>query len=144
MEFEQGARSVKITKGGKIQIPRMRVLNYYSDYGTLELEVNQKFLDMWVPIEEECKDYATLEWRSNLDGNKFRTKIDERTHIFDANSKLVPEVPQLHNKFVTCIIELKSVYAFKGFSGISIRVHQLKVNESSCAFLDEEHDGGDS
>ncbi len=144
MEFEQGVRTVKIIRGGKFQIPKMRVLNYYDDYGTMELVVNQNFLELWEPIEDECKSYATLEWRSNVDGNKFRVKIDERTHIFDANSKLVPEVPQLHNKFVTCIIELKSVYTFKGFSGISIRVHQMKINESSCAFLDEETDGGDS
>lgn len=144
MEFEQGARNVKITKGGKFQIPKMRVLNFYPEYGTLELEANKKFTELWEPIEEECRQYATLEWRSSLVDGRFRVKIDERTHIFDANSKLVPEVPQLVNKLVTCIIELKSVYAFKGFSGISSRVHQLKVTESSCAFLDAEPGDGDS
>ena len=144
MEFEQGARNVKITKGGKFQIPKMRVLNFYPEYGTLELETNSKFINLWKPIEDECKTYATLEWRSSLADGRFRIKIDERTHIFDENSKLVPEIPQLVNKFVTCIIELKSVYAFKGVSGISMRVHQLKISENSCAFLDVETDGGDS
>lgn len=144
MEFEHGVRNVKITKGGKFQIPKMRVLNFYPEYGTLELEANSKFINLWRPIEDECMEYATLEWKSSLVDNRFRIKIDERTHIFDANSKLVPEVPQLCNKFVTCIIELKSVYAFKGFSGISMRIHQMKINESSCAFLDAETDGGDS
>lgn len=143
MKFVQGPKSVKIVEG-KFQIPKMRVLNYYGDYGTLELEAVPRFLEFWQEIEDECKEYATLEWKSNLSDGKFRVKVDDRTHIFDSESKLVPEVPQLHNKFVTCIIELKSVYAFKGFSGISIRVHQLKINESVCAFLDAEPDGGDS
>lgn len=142
MEFEQGVRNVKITKGGKFQIPKMRVLNFYPEYGTLELEANQRFTELWESVEDECRQYATLEWRSSLVDGRFRIKIDERTHIFDGDSKLVPEIPQLVNKFVTCIIELKSVYAFKGFSGISSRVHQLKVTESSCAFL--EPGGGDS
>ena len=134
MEFDPGARSVKIVSPKKIQIPKMRVSNVF-DYGTLEFEVtDQTFVETWASFEDECKMYANFDWKSNMVDGKFKVKYDEKTHIFDENSKLLHDVPDLYNKNVKCILELRSVYNFKNFSGISCRIHQMKVF-SAYAFL---------
>lgn len=134
MEFEPGAKNVKIVSPKKLQIPKMRICNVF-EYGTLELEItDDSFLEKWIDMENECKAYANFDWKSNIIDKKFRIKYDEKTHIFDENSKLIHEVPDLYNKCITCIIELRSVYNFKNFSGISCRIHQMKVF-NNYAFL---------
>lgn len=139
MEFEPSARSIKIVNPKKIQIPKMRVCNVL-DYGTLELEItDESFIERWIDMEGECKVYANFDWKSNISDGKFRVKYDERTHIFDEESNLIHTVPDLYNKFVTCIIELRSVYNFKNFSGISCRIHQMKVF-NNYAFLQVDGD----
>ena len=140
MEFIPGPRNVKIVYEGKplrIQTPKMRVCNV-SEYGTLEFEAPEAFVHKWMELEDEAKTHADMEWRSNLTECKFRAKMDERTHIFDDNSKIVHTVPELYNKFVVCIIEVKSVYRFKGFCGITCRIHQLKVFSNTYCFGDDE------
>ena len=135
MEFTQSTRTVRITRDDKpfrIQIPKMKVIGF-TEFGSLELEITENFTEIWNPLEQQAKEASPYvsPWRSNIDEYKFRVKIDERTHIFDSKSELI-WTSNFVNKYVTCIIELKSVYDFKGFSGISCRVHQIKIHDSEC------------
>lgn len=135
MEFEKRAKTVRIHQNDKpfrIQIPRMRVTDF-TQFGYLELECTEKFVEMWHPLEDKARENCPYDspWRSNVDENKFRVKIDERTHIFDSNSELI-WTENFVGKNVTCIIELKSIYDFKGNSGISCRVHQVKIWPGEC------------
>lgn len=147
MEFIQGPRNVKILYDGKplrIQTPKMRACNVY-EYGTLEFEAPEAFVQKWSELEDACKEHADMEWRSNLVDGKFRVKMDDRTHIFDEDSRLVHNVPELYNRFVVCIVEVKSVYRFKGFCGVTCRIHQMKVYSNTYCFCDDaESGGGDS
>lgn len=138
MEFTPGARSVKITyRGGqpcKIQIPRMLVASENFEYGTLELVACPEFVSFWTRFEDACKRYADSShtWNSLLKDGRFKIKIDERTHVFDSDLKL--RVGGTYtNECVTCILEMKSIYKFKGMCGITCRVHQMKIHEKVCA-----------
>lgn len=136
MEFTPGARSVKISYNGsacRIQIPKMFVASENTTYGTLELVACPEFVSFWVRLEEMCKRYAdpACPWNSLLNDGRFKIKIDERTHVFDSDLKLKENGPYM-NEYVTCIIELKSIYKFKGMCGITCRMHQMKVHKKVC------------
>jgi hypothetical protein len=142
MEFTPGKRNVKITYNGKpfrVQVPKMRCSGK-SEYGGIELDMCHEFSEFWDSVDSECREWAdpSLMWRLNVNDGKFRVKIDEKTHIFDSNSKLVSCEPNFHEKIVTCILEIKSVYKFNGYCGVTCRVHQIKVHESECQILDSE------
>ena len=135
MEFEKRTKTVRIHSNDKpfrVQIPRMRVSDF-TEYGYLEMECVQEFIDLWNSFEKDAKENCPYSspWRSNVEDGKFRVKIDERTHIFDSKSELI-WTDKFVGKNVTCIIELKSIYDFKGNSGVSCRVHQLKIWPGEC------------
>jgi hypothetical protein len=136
MEFTPSTKTIRIHNEDKtpfrVQIPRMRVTNM-TEFGYLELEANEDFVKLWEPLEQQAKDACTYSspWRSVLFEGVLRIKIDERTHIFDSKSRLI-WTDKFVNKLVTCIIELKSIYDFKGYSGISCRIHQIKIHQSEC------------
>ncbi len=138
MEFTPGSRSVKVhNKLGKpyrVQVPKMLVVSENQAYGTLDLVACPEFVSFWTRLEDECKVYAdpTLDWKTLLSDGRFRVKIDEKTHVFDSASNVVYDYQTYLNKFVTCILEVKSVYKFKGMCGISCRTHQIKVHEKQC------------
>lgn len=138
MEFTPGARSVKITyRGGqpcRIQIPRMLVVNENPTYGTLELVACPEFVAFWTRLEDACKKYADNPWNSLLNDGRFKIKIDERSHVFDSDLKLkVGGADTYTNEYVTCILEVRSIYKFKGMCGITCRVHQMKIHKKVCA-----------
>jgi hypothetical protein len=139
MEFTPGPRSVKITRNGglkfRVQIPMMMVVSENITYGSMELAAeNPEFVKFWTDVEDECKKYAdtTHTWNSNLQNGKFRIKIDDRTHVFDFDSKLKKSQESYMGERVTCLLDVKSVYKFKGMCGITCRVHQMKVHEKVC------------
>lgn len=104
-------------------------------YGKIELQAHKEFMDLWTPIVEEYKNDALFPWSENPgpDGI-FRVKIDESTHIFDEKSELIHITPNCIGRDVTCIIDILKVYNFKGLSGLSCRVHQMKVHEIEYLF----------
>lgn len=120
----------------KIQIPKMTSLGI-NHYGKLELEVTPEFLSLWQPIVDEYKNDAKCPWSENPgpDGI-FRVKVDESTHIFDAKSELIrgETIPDCSGRMVTCIIDILKVYNFKGFSGLSCRVYQMKIHDQEYLF----------
>lgn len=131
MKFVKSARNTNIkTDDGKpcrIQLPSMRVMNK-NEFGKIELEVQMEFLDMWNPINDAAKEHAKHKWNDNPKDGKFRVQVDEKSMIFNSHAEL--EDVDYVDKFVICMIELKSVYNFKDQSGITLRVHQMKVSES--------------
>lgn len=140
MNFVKSTRSIFVKnddgKSFRIQIPKLKVIGM-NEYGKMEMEVTDEFLELWKDIDEECKEYATLPWSENPKDGKFRVKIDEKTHIFNSRTELVTD-PKFVGRFVTCIIEIQSVYSFKGFSGITCRIHQLKIHDPICLFKEDD------
>lgn len=120
----------------KIQFPKMTSLGV-NQYGKLELQVTPVFLELWEPIVEEYKQEAKFSWAENPgpDGI-FRVKVDESTHIFDGKSELIrgAELPDCSGRIVTCIVDILKVYHFKGSSGLSCRVHQMKIHDPEYLF----------
>jgi hypothetical protein len=119
----------------KIQIPKMTSFGI-NQYGKLELQVTPEFLALWEPIVEEYRGEAKFPWTENPgpDGI-FRVKVDESTHIFDGKSELIRgEIPAFAEREVTCIIDILKVYNFKGSSGLTCRVHQMKIHDPEYLF----------
>ncbi len=135
MKFTKSVRSIYIRNEDdspvKIQIPKLK--GSLNEYGKLELDITEVFTHIWNPIDEECRKYAEFPWNDNPRDGKFRVKVDENTHIFNSNSELVNDI-NIHDKFISCIIELQSVYNFKQQSGITCRVHQMKVYDPVYLF----------
>jgi hypothetical protein len=143
MEFIKKPRSIAIvhvnTKNPfRMQIPAM-VSTMKNQYGYIELTMNDEFIDMWTPIEEDIKKHADPEypWNSPIRESKFRIKLDEKSMVFDSHAKLIIDEPDFDSCMVKCIIELKSIYTFKDMCGITMRIHQVKilekvVPESTC------------
>mgnify|MGYP006269209811 CR=1 FL=1 len=114
----------------RIQLPKMLSLGI-NNYGKLELETNENFIDMWRGIEEEYKRDAKFEWTPNPgEDGVFRVRIDESTQFFDSNSEYVCGTKETYQRQVTCIIDVLKTYNFKSKSGISCRVHQIKVHSA--------------
>jgi hypothetical protein len=129
MEFIDGPRNVKISKPGggplKFQVTRARCINV-EEWSTLDLEVTEEELNTWLEFEEISKPHGNLPWSSKVRDGRLKIKIDDRTMFFDSNSKLTSEV-NLVGATVSVLIEIKSVYNFKGYSGLTCRAHQIKV-----------------
>jgi hypothetical protein len=130
MKFEHTTRStyIKTDTGDpfRVQLPRMVCSSGMSDYDTISLAVNDKLMHIVDPLITAAKPYAKFPWSDNPSDGNFRVKIDEETHIFDANSELC------HSQIVAgseviCILEAKGVYNFREKSGITYRIHQIKV-----------------
>ena len=128
MEFTPGERNVKIKlpDGGplKFQVTRVK-LNSIDQWKTMELEISDEDAKQWEVFEDTAKPYGELPWSSKLSGTNLRVKIDDRTMFFDSKSELTCSVPT-PGSTVSCIIEIKSVYNFKGQSGLTTRAHQIK------------------
>lgn len=135
MKFIKSVRNVYIKNEDgspvRIQIPKLK--GSINEYGKLELEITEVFTHIWNSIDEECRKYAEFPWNDNPKDEKFRVKVDENTHIFNSKSELVNDT-NIHDKFITCIIELQSVYNFKQQSGITCRVHQMKIEDPVYMF----------
>lgn len=120
----------------KIQIPKMNSLGM-NQYGKLELKATPKFISLWEDTTEEYRAEAKHEWTENPGSDGiFRVRIDESTHIFDSKSELIRGgcIPNLYGKDVTCIIDILKVYNFKGYSGLSCRVHQMMIHDPVYLF----------
>jgi hypothetical protein len=140
MNFVRSTRSIFVKndegKAFRLQLPKLKVTGM-NEYGKMEFEVNEEFTKVWNDIDGECREYATLQWSENPKDGKFRVKIDEKTHIFNSHSELESD-PKFVGRFVTCIIEIQSVYTFKGYSGITCRIHQLKIHDPVCLFTEDD------
>lgn len=136
MEFVPGARNVKIQYNNKpyrVQIPRMTVSRENKNYGYVDMIVTSpEFIDFWRDLEIRAKQYATHDWYSALDGNNFSVKMDDKTHVFGNDSKLIDPPESLVGETITCILEIKSVYNFKFNNGITCRIHQMKIHKREC------------
>lgn len=119
----------------KIQLPRM-VSNGINQYGKLELCVNDKFLSLWAPIDEEHRRDSKFTWSENPQEGIFRVRVDDCTQFFNSKSELIDYTEDLCGCKVTCIIDVIKVYNYKGYSGISCRVHQLKIHEQEYLFTE--------
>lgn len=130
MEFVPGTRNTKIHGLRRVQIPMMTVVRENLMYGYLDLVCVPEFVEFWRGLEEKCKMYAdpTHEWRSSIEECTFKVKFDEKTHIFDGDSNLIEPPSTFIGETVTCILEIKSVYKFKGACGITCRIHQMKIH----------------
>ena len=128
MEFTDGVRNVKITKNGKplkFQVTRARCVTV-EEWGTLDLEITDDELTKWQEMEDSAKEYGKLPWSTKIREGRLKIKIDDRTMFFDSNSKLTSDV-NLVGSVVSVLIEIKSVYNFQGYSGLTCRAHQIKV-----------------
>lgn len=136
MKFIKSSRNVYIKNDDdtpfRIQIPKMK--GFINEYGKLELEVNQLFNNLWTPIEDECREHGDFPWNENPRDGKFRVRVDENTHVFDSHSELLNDF-QVDNRFVTCIIEIQSIYNFKQQSGLTCKVHQMKIHDPEFMFI---------
>jgi len=131
MKFVPGPRNIKILGDDdrplRLQFNKVPVLDFNAEWKTVDLEIDPT---EWLEIEAAAQEYAELPWKTNLDERRLRVKIDDRTMFFDSKSELIPgcqKVSAMAN--VTCIVEIKSVYNFKGQSGLTCRIHQLRTNE---------------
>lgn len=107
-----------------------------NQFGKLELETTPEFISLWGPIEEAGKESAIFDWNTNpADDGIFRVRVDESTHVFDSNSELVVgDIPSCIGRMVTCIIDVQKTYNFKKMSGLSCRVHQMKIHAPEYLF----------
>lgn len=119
----------------KIQIPRMRSvgINQYDKLGLCESE---KFLALWNPIVKEYQKDAKFPWNDNPIDGIFRVRVDESTQIFNSKSELLSGDTELYDKDVTCIIEVLKVFNYKKMSGITCRVHQMKIHDQEYLFTE--------
>ncbi len=121
----------------KIQIPKMNSLGI-NQYGKLELVCTPEFISLWDNATQDYRTEAKHAWSENPGSDGiFRVRIDESTHIFDSKSVLIHggDVPNVYGKDVTCIIDILKVYNFKGFSGLSCRVHQMMIHDPVYLFV---------
>jgi hypothetical protein len=127
MNFVRSERNVKLVPVHRLEF-RTTVIDFNQEWRTLDVEATQ-IKDQWQAIEREAQEYAEFPWKSALSEERLRVKIDDRTMFFDSNSELIPGCQKVSVMTdVTCIIEIKSVYNFKGSSGLTCRVHQLKTH----------------
>lgn len=135
MEFVPGPRNTKIVGLHRVQIPKMIVSRENLNYGYLDfICTSPEFIEFWKNLEEKCNKYSTptYEWRSSLDGSIFKAKFDDKTHIFDENLNLIDPLTSFVGETITCLLEIKSVYNFKNSSGITFRIHQMKIHSKKC------------
>lgn len=108
-------------------------MDFNPEWKTVTLECPPELEAQWRELEAEVPPQE-FPWNSALTDYGLRVKIDDRTMFFDSNSVLVP--PGIRTgALVTCLIEIKSIYSYKGMSGFSCRVHQMKIHENpGCMF----------
>ena len=130
VKFTPSARSVRIDCD-KIQTGKCTVVDHSSEWGTIHIRVNDEFIQKWLDLEEQAKAHTTNPWRSRIEDGVFHVKYDTDTMFFDEQKRLVDPVITIGCE-VILLVDVNSVYAMKGTSGISCRVHQGMVFAPEC------------
>lgn len=134
MQFVKSERSYKVTneQGGpfRLQTPKVTVADYNREYNTMTLECPNELENQWRALEEQASHLDDLlPWHSALSGDRLRVKIEGGTMLFDSKSELVSGGGIRAGSVVTCLLEIKSVYIYKGMSGFTCKVHQIKIHD---------------
>lgn len=128
MKFVPSERNIKVLDG-KLQFDAS-VIDFNEQWHTVDLLVPDEIAIRWAEIEQAAQEYAEFPWKSAMEERRLRVKIDDRTMFFDSKSELIPGCQKVSVMAeITCILEIKSVYNFKGQSGLTCRIHQLKIRE---------------
>jgi hypothetical protein len=122
------SRNTKI--GVKVQLPKLLCTGMFYE----KMELDLAGLDLFNGWNEEYKKHGKFPWTDNPANGTMRVRIDERTQVFDSKSDLIPGDFDVVNKIITCIVELVSVYNFKEKSGLTLRVHQMKIHDSESSY----------
>lgn len=128
------SRNVKI--GLRMQLPRFECVGIA--WEKLQLIVTPEFEAQWRELEEAYKKHAKWSWVSCVSDGLMRVRIDEKSHVFDMNSELSMDDPAelLTGHYVTCLIDIVSVWNFKEMSGLTVRVHQVKQGRKAYLFTE--------